>query len=447
MPKPWGSHGEQYRIVHAVEKAISRAQGPTHKYPHPTILITTYLLDRSRSVDELISACRRGISVRVILDHDIVNRNSKRLIRALNGDNVRDGDDDGVPDSNPHTGRCGRPFQIGSHQGREKPTKLTDRAARRSVTVPTGNHVTWGRDQSYVKRCSGSCRGGGGNMHLKMYVFSRTGKARNVIMVSSSNLNRGGAEMGWNDLYVMRFKPKSYAFYKKIHRQMTAERKAPAHKRVQVKDGPFTSRFFPMRRAGKRKDPTLKDLNKIGCSSAYGRTEISVSMFYWKGKRGNYITNKLFDLARQGCNVNIIYGAPSIDMATRLREAARNHLIDLWDSRWDFNGDGFSETRTHGKYVLVKGKFGKDRSAHVVMTGSQNWVMGSLRLSDESTLNIKKRSAYKQYIRQWNAIRVHSRRLPYTWRSARNQAAWDEAFRSWREDGSYVAPRSDSAFQ
>ena len=49
-----------------------------------------------------------------------------------------------------------------------------------------------------------------------------------------------------------------------------------------------------------------------------------------------------------------------------------------------------------------------------VMTGSQNWVAGSLSRSDETTLNIESRRAYREYLRNWNAIRKHSRRLPYS---------------------------------
>ena len=86
-------------------------------------------------------------------------------------------------------------------------------------------------------------------------------------------------------------------------------------------------------------------------------------MFFWKGARGNYITDKLFSLARNGCKVSIIYGAPSRDMADRLREAARRDLVSVYDSRWDFNDDGFNEVRTHCKYVLVRGSYkGKPKS-------------------------------------------------------------------------------------
>jgi hypothetical protein len=111
--------------------------------------------------------------------------------------------------------------------------------------------------------------------------------------------------------------------------------------------------------------------------------------------------------------VRIVYGAPSRLLAGRMRDLARKHVIDLWDSRWDYNDDGWSEVRTHAKYVLVKGTIGRDRRAHAVWTGSQNWVTGSLSVSDETSLNIALRSAYRSYLKNWDAIRDHSRRLPY----------------------------------
>lgn len=407
VPKPWGTSTQHWRIVRHVERAI-RATRPRPRDRTPVILITTFLLDRTASVDALVAACRRGVSVRVILDEDIVNRNSKRLIRVLNADNVRDANHDGVPDHPPKAGRCNRPLR---HRVTAETAQLTDDQALRSVSRPTDSPVTWGRDRSYVKRCEGSCRGAGGNMHSKFYAFSNTGKSRNVVMVSSSNLNRGGAFLGWNDLYTMRNRPKSFAVYRRIHREMTDDDRAGDGK-VQVVDGPYTSRFFPMRRATRANDPTLADLRRIGCRSALGRTSVHVSMFYWAGRRGNYLADKLFDLARHGCRVSIVYGAPSRQIAARLRDAARRHLVDLWDSRWDFNQDGFNEVRTHAKYVLVKGRYGSDASSWQVLTGSQNWVAGSLSRGDETSLNIALRSAYADYIADWNDIRRHSRRVP-----------------------------------
>lgn len=412
VPRPWGSDAEKFRLVRHVERAINKTPGPTAADPNPVILISTYLLDRKQSVDAMIAACRRGVSVRVIMDGDIDNKTAARLVQKLNGDNVKDDNGDGVPDNAPRTGRCGKPLPAPKNGKRTAlPTKMTGAELRASMRAPTEDSITWGGDKSYAKKCDGSCRGGGGNMHSKFYAFSRTGKARNVVIVSSSNLNFGGAALGWNDMFTMNNRPKSFAVYKQIHREMTDDDRAGDGK-VEVVDGPYTSRFFPMRHAGKRRDPTLQDLNKIRCTSALGRTQVNVSMFYWKGTRGNYLLDKLLSLSRNGCHVSVIYGAPSIQIAERLRDAARAHRVDLWDSRWDFNNNGEIEIRTHAKYVLVKGTFAGDRSARVVMTGTQNWVSGSLSRGDENSLNIKLASAYKAYIGDWNRIRNHSRRLP-----------------------------------
>jgi hypothetical protein len=40
-------------------------------------------------------------------------------------------------------------------------------------------------------------------------------------------------------------------------------------------------------------------------------------------------------------------------------------------------------------------------------------VAGSLSRSDETTLNIGLKSAYVDYLHNWNTIRQHARRLPY----------------------------------
>jgi phosphatidylserine/phosphatidylglycerophosphate/cardiolipin synthase-like enzyme len=419
VPKPWGGTKANYRIVNHVERAIDRAQGPTKRYPNPTIHISTFLLDRKSSVSALVRACRRGISVRVILDRDIDNRNSRRLIRVLNGDNVRDRNGDGKADTKPKTGRCGKPLKkrkagkLSAPSVDEPQEPLTQAQLAKSVKRPTRSAVTWGKDRSYVKRCAGSCRGAGGNMHSKFFLFSRTGTARHVVMVSSSNLNKGGAQGGWNDLFTVKDRPVTYRGFARIHRDMTDDRRA-GDKKVEVKDGRYVSRFFPMKNGGKKSDPTLRDLQAIKCRSDLGRTRIHISMFYWKGKRGNYLASRLLNLARAGCKVSIIYGAPSLEIAERLRKAADRRLINLWDSRWDRNDDGYSEVRTHAKYVLVRGNYRKDRRAHVVMTGSQNWVAGSLMRSDEVTLNVESRASYRDYLKNWKNVRKHSRRLPYS---------------------------------
>lgn len=417
-PRPYAGRKENFAIVNRVQRAIEATPGYRKGKPREVIHITTYLMDRTSTVTSLIDACRRGVAVRVIIDELVVNRNARRLISALNGDNVRDRNHDGKADNKPRARACNRPLHRTrtTASGRTVPTKSNQLMPMRriihSVDAPQEDSVTWGKDGSYVKRCRPSCRSNSGNMHMKIYLFSHTGRFRDTVMVSSSNINRGGAFLGWNDMYTMYNRPKSYGEYVDWHRRMTMGTPAPKQ-RVEIADGPFTTRFFPIRRAGINRDPALADLKQIRCKSAFGPTQIHISMFYWKGRRGNYLADKVLSLARAGCQVSIIYGAPSRQIAERLRNAARAHLINLYDSRWDYNLDGEAEVRTHSKFVLVRGNYEGNPKKWVVMTGSPNWVAGSLSKGDEVTLNIELKSAYSAYLHNWEKIRVHSRKLPY----------------------------------
>jgi hypothetical protein len=427
IPRPWGTQAQKYRNLNKVVSAVKSAK------PGSKILLTSYLFDRRFVVDALIDACKRGVAVRLILDGDIDNRNEKRIVAALTGDQWVDRDGDGDLER-PRTGPCGvgdpepdwpappRALRDAAPSVESEPgdASLTAEEAENVLATAVDEDVDWGPDRSYVTACKGSCRGGPGNMHTKVYAFSSTGSANNVVMVSSANLNEGGAVLGWNDMYTMVGRPKTFQYVERIHREMTEDKDRDTSRLSdnQVVDGPFTSRFFPLDNAGKAQDPTLKDLNRIRCRSSFGRTRIFVSMFYWKGPRGDYLATKLLNLASSGCKVSIIYGAPSVAIATRLRKAAKAKRIQLFDSRWDFNKDGYNEIRTHAKYVLVKGTYtgsynSPDNAAHVVMTGSPNWVGGSMTRSDESTLNIEQKAAYNAYLKNWTQIRNHSRRLPY----------------------------------
>ena len=107
MPNPWGSSAENTSIVRKVEEAFRHVRR-TPQDPHPIILVTGFLFDRKTSATTLINACRRGVSVRVIIDRAVVARPLRRLVTALNADNVRDRNRDGIADNDPRAGRCNR---------------------------------------------------------------------------------------------------------------------------------------------------------------------------------------------------------------------------------------------------------------------------------------------------------------------------------------------------
>ncbi len=359
---PTGTTAAKFRLQTHVERAIRNTPRGG------TILIATYLMDRRQSADALIAARNRGVNVRVVMDDEIDTVHSRRLQRVLNRDNGRRGQ-------------------------------------------------LWGPDDSFAIQCQGACRSGAAkkNMHAKFYAFSRTGGTNNVVMVSSANLNRGGATLGWNDLFTMTGVKSMYAKYRQIHDEMARDRR-DSKPYVVHRQGRFESQFFPKQRASRSSDPTYQTLNRVRCHGANGgagrggRTAINISMFWWSGERGMYLARKLLQLNRNGCIVSVIYGAPSNQVAALLRKSAWNGGINLYDSRRDRNRDGQADLRVHTKYMLINGKYGGDSSSWQVFTGSQNWVRGSLTGGDEVSLQVTSRPAYVRYMRNWNYVRVHGAR-------------------------------------
>ena len=285
----------------------------------------------------------------------------------------------------------------------------------RSLNADNGRRgLQWGPDQSFAMQCTGSCRGGAPNqaMHAKFYAFSHTGTARNVVMVSSANLNKGGATLGYNDMFTMRGVPATFALYERVHAEMARDRVDGDPYRV-LQDGRFLTQIFPKRGADASSDPTFQTLKRVRCSGATGsagvrgHTVIRVSMFHWGGDRGVYLAKKLVGLDRAGCVVSVIYGAPSSEVSRILRDSAHRGGIALYDSRVDRNGDHHPDLRVHTKYMLIGGSYGGDTSSWQVFTGSQNWVKQSLTGGDENTLQIYSRADHGRYVDNFDFVRLH----------------------------------------
>ncbi len=367
---PKGDYDARWRVVRTIDRAVREAPSGSR------IMFSTFLMDSKASADALIAARRRGVQVQIVMDGDDARtRQARRVAQATNEDN--------------------RPALEG--------------------TTADGTPLRWGPDGSFVRFCEGSCRGGEANNHAKFYAFTRTGGVDDVVMVSSSNLNAGGATKGWNDLFTIRERPAVLRDYATIHAEMAQDSAADGDGYREFVQGPYTSRFFPKRTEG---DPVLTDLEKVRCRGAIdgagrnGRTAINVSMFAWNDDRGMRIARRLVELDKLGCDVSIIYGAPSAVVRDYLAASARNGVVKLWDSRFDRNYDGYFDLRVHHKYMLINGVYGGDTSSWRVHTGSQNWGRGTLHGGDESTLNVESRGAYGSYIRNWDHIaRYAARRI------------------------------------
>ncbi|HEX5919832.1 MAG TPA: phospholipase D-like domain-containing protein, partial [Nocardioides sp.] len=130
---------------YVIERHVLRAIRNTPK--GEKITISAYSLDRQVFADELIRAKKRGVRVRVLLNDHLVPGAQVRIQRVL------------------------------GHNTKKK---------------------------NFLKRCKSGCRADENeynNLHSKFYLFSRTGKNRNVVMLGSYNMTLNAVRWQWNDLW------------------------------------------------------------------------------------------------------------------------------------------------------------------------------------------------------------------------------------------------------
>lgn len=347
---PYGDRAaENVSMVH-IRKSIQSAKKGS------IIRIATYSHSRADITNALVDACKRGVAVQMVINDNFISKTTHRLKRYL-GSNI-----------DPH-------FKDTCHP-RNK--------AKGEQKYP---------DPSYLKVCFQSCRKGAGNQHMKFYLFSETGEAKNVVMVGSTNISRYAARTHFNDLFTQSNRSGMFHDYSIIHRQLAEDRRV---KRVYRKftNGDIVSEFGAVVARGK-KDPVVRRLNKVSCA---GGTQIRVIMYAWVGDRGKYIAKRMAELRRKGCDIRAILSQPSQGVKQTLKGAGipiRSADMDL-----DDNPDtGFGETRwerfTHEKWMIINGTW-NGQPQKIVWTGSENWS-GLSFLNDEVTLKIPRGDIWAQY--------------------------------------------------
>jgi hypothetical protein len=354
---PWGARSQKYAISAHVNQSIDSTRRGS------TIQIATYSLNLDTTTDKLVKAHRRGVNVKFVVKARGETRQVRRLKRVLGQDITR---------------------------------------------------------RSFAVTCSRSCRGFGGDLHTKLYMFSQAGATRNVIMVSSANLSHIAANAEWNDVFTIVRRPGLFDDITRVFNEMARDRPLADPYRV-FSLARYRAFFFPRPGSDRTTDTVYVAMSKIRCWGATGgagsggRTVVRVGMFHWAGARGERLARKLRRLDDAGCIVKVIYGAPSPAVVTELRRPTRYGGIELYDSRYDLNGNGIADKYMHNKYMLVSGNFGGDHSSWHVFAGSANWTRGALRVGDDMILRVSGPSVHDRYASNWQAIRrSHTRRVPTT---------------------------------
>ncbi|WP_343900471.1 phospholipase D-like domain-containing protein [Nocardioides aquaticus] len=278
-----------------------------------------------------------------------------------------------------------------------------------------------GRDKarrSWARTCVQSCRGRGGAAHAKFYLFSQSGRARNVLIQGSANLTTAASSNQWNDVRTTSGSNSGYGFARGVFAQMAKDK--PARRPyTSWRGGPDRLAFFPIAGRGSA-DPVAGLLNRVRCrgaaNTASGRTRILVAPDAMREDRGMALGRKLRRLWVDGCDVRIGYTVMGIDVGRMLRKPSRRGPVPLVHLVRDGNGDGQFDDYFHMKAMTIKGNMGGNRRSTVTLNGSANFSTSAAR-SDEN-IGISSRQGltlrYEEHLTYWfNQFRGGSNRYVY----------------------------------
>ncbi|WP_167880545.1 phospholipase D-like domain-containing protein [Nocardioides guangzhouensis] len=322
----------------------SRCPGHERNWPN-RIRIALYSFSDNRVADALIRAHRRCVSVQVLMNDHLSNRDVPafgRLQNALGHDRTR---------------------------------------------------------RSWARRCQRGCRGSVGPLHTKMYLFSRTGKANKVVVFGSSNMTGKAANVQWNDLFVWKGRVGLYDQFTTIFKESARDRRAPAPIERNYRNGVLKTMFWPQPGHTKATDRVLKALQEVRCGmrptggTGYaGHTAVAINIHAMEGDRGLYIAQYIVKMKKAGCRVRVLYGL----IAPRIHRTFKNGGVPTRRTIFDRDDNGLTDMYTHMKYVGINGVVGGDRSARVMYTGSENFSQKTIG-GDEVWQRIPMTKAWRPY--------------------------------------------------
>jgi phosphatidylserine/phosphatidylglycerophosphate/cardiolipin synthase-like enzyme len=366
---PRAEPDRRFRIERQIVGAINHARKGS------LIQITVFSFDRKPVADALVNARRRGVMVRLLMNNHQMNSVMRRLHRVLGTNRTRN---------------------------------------------------------NFAYECTYGCRSRGENLHTKMYLFSHTGGAKNVVMTGSVNLTYNAVNNQYNDLLVRNDVPKIYAAFSALFEQMRLDKPAvPAYYKQAIGEK-YELQVLPYPDFGPTHDPVMQMLNRVHCWGARGgtgnngRTVVRVSMHAWNDYRGTYLARKVRSLFAEGCDVRLMYGMASASVRDEFAKKTRRGYVPVHVNGYDTEEvgglDGKIDLYSHQKILTVSGNYWGDSSTSFVFTGSSNWNAGGAK-GDEIIFRVSSSTLVNRYLRNFNFIweeRSHlAKYIPYATSSSR----------------------------
>jgi len=254
-------------------------------------------------------------------------------------------------------------------------------------------------DGSYLRTCTYSCMSSKPSfIHSKLYLFSRTGGATRVSMNSSANPAETGVSKSWNNTYTLVGDKTIYDANVDNFNDMLRDKTNTDYYHT-VESGLYKEYFFPRKGSTQNSDTIYNILNDVSCPST-----IKLTTYFWTNLR-LYLAEKLTDLKKKGCNIEVIYPDGPGNQDT-IESKVTAELVDGNIPTWNTRPE--AGLYVHNKVLLISGTYQGLPNQKIVYATSQNLTMTSLRESNEVMLRIPIPAVYDQYLGNFNSIRSHS---------------------------------------
>ena len=360
-----GNKTAERRAQVILDNAISAVPGcPAGKAGCQTITMAMYLFSQKSTADRLIAAHKRGVNVRFLIDNGAWDASQvKRLRKAF-----------GTTKSN----------------------------------------------RSYVVKCNrGGCMSDYpyATIHVKYYLFSQSGAAKNVSIISSANPHRVNIYNSFNNSHTIVNNAPIYNRLMTYFNDMTLNRENHLYGNGKnTTSGPFTMYIYPQRTS--KNVQYLDVLNTVQCSTTLGsnrRTVVRMNMWGFTNPRMD-VAKKLWSLHNAGCKVDVTLNrgrASRTIMRQLLVKSPRFGQMVVEDAWKDKNRNDYGEQYTHHKALIVNG-FVQGKNQRVVWTGSQNLTSNGSLYNDDMVLRIEGTGYYNAYSSNFSYIQKKSKRLRKT---------------------------------
>lgn len=252
---------------------------------------------------------------------------------------------------------------------------------------------------SWVMKCRYSCRGRGGTMHSKIFLFSDAAKTKWITMTGSANLTEFAVTSQWNQMNTVTWNKPIYDQAYKVFYEMVADKPA-SPQYIEQRTPAYWMYYFPRQAMGAQYDFVMSLLNNTSCTGAVdaganGRTVIRIAMYAWYENRGRWLAKKVRSLWNQGCNIRIIYGIMGNTVKNILYSPSGRGRIPMRQILLA-NEEGDPIYYIHDKFIAFSGKLGTNPTSVLALQGSFNFSDLGFR-SDENYQRLNGRAHYKAY--------------------------------------------------